>query len=221
MIAGSGTFRLIIYPLLTIWIQILQISTASLDYPNEVIGKPLVECEFDRMVVKSNQNDMIYNACITVQLHPLFVTANDRSYCVQCVFTNSESIENVDETLAISQATPAHLTPHLDSHLAKKPKCSYAIRRDSLDGPKVHYATVGQTVFHVWECDGTDGVRMRVQNCYVEDGQENRILIIDENGYLSLPIFLCGIDQYILPTPQYSRDLRIASQVSFYNFITV
>ncbi|VDM46144.1 unnamed protein product [Toxocara canis] len=144
----------------------------------------------------------MHRICISVQLHPLFVTANDRSYCAQCIYMPAEFVENLDETLAISDATASELSPQFDIS-APRPKCTYAIRRDSIDGPKVHYATVGQTVFHVWECR-IDGVQILVQNCYVEDGQGNRILIIDQNG--------CGVDQYILPTPRYSKDLRVASQ---------
>ncbi|KAK0396093.1 hypothetical protein QR680_001562 [Steinernema hermaphroditum] len=47
---------------------------------------------------------------------------------------------------------------------------------------------------------------MLVQNCYVEDMQGNKILIIDQNG--------CGVDQYVLSTPQYTRDLKTAFQES-------
>ncbi|KHN89172.1 Cuticlin-1 [Toxocara canis] len=111
-------------------------------------------------------------------------------------------MEVKEEEGVASDATASELSPQFDIS-APRPKCTYAIRRDSIDGPKVHYATVGQTVFHVWECR-IDGVQILVQNCYVEDGQGNRILIIDQNG--------CGVDQYILPTPRYSKDLRVASQ---------
>lgn len=36
---------------------------------------------------------------------------------------------------------------------AKMPLCTYSVRRDSIDGPIVQYATVGETVYHVWQCD--------------------------------------------------------------------
>ena len=48
-------------------------------------------------------------------------------------------------------------------------------------GDEIRYATVGDAVYHVWHCPSQlNG--MLVQNCYVEDGQGNRILIIDQNG---------------------------------------
>lgn len=37
---------------------------------------------------------------------------------------------------------------------AKMPACTYTVRRDSLNGPIVTYAKVGETLYHVWECDG-------------------------------------------------------------------
>lgn len=36
---------------------------------------------------------------------------------------------------------------------AKMPLCTYSVRRDSITGPVVQYAVVGETVFHVWQCE--------------------------------------------------------------------
>uniref|UniRef100_A0A1I7WWC1 ZP domain-containing protein n=1 Tax=Heterorhabditis bacteriophora TaxID=37862 RepID=A0A1I7WWC1_HETBA len=83
------------------------------------------------------------------------------------------------------------------------PKCSYTIRKESESGPEVHYATIGDSVFHVWHCDG-ENLGILVQNCHVEDGQGNRILIIDQNG--------CGVDHYVMATPEYNSRLSMAFQ---------
>ena len=39
--------------------------------------------------------------CITVQLHPLFVTEADRSYCAQCVYVEKHVIDDFEQILNI------------------------------------------------------------------------------------------------------------------------
>lgn len=119
------------------------------------------------------------------------------------------------------------------------PTCTYTIHRGTQTGEEVHYATVGEPVYHVWSCPSgeqrnhfkeTERLRrdvanddlcskslimighsnwswtvapakkfiitisnletngMLVQNCYVEDGQGNRILIVDQNGLAILEL---------------------------------
>ncbi|CAJ0586725.1 unnamed protein product, partial [Mesorhabditis spiculigera] len=126
-----------------------------------------------------NPMGMIQRVCITVQLHPLFVTEADRSYCAQCVYVENQVLEDFEQTLAISEHQATELDPQFD--FEETPKCSYRIRKNDKDGPEVHYASVGERVFHVWSCESANA-GILVQNCYVEDGQGNRILIIDQNG---------------------------------------
>lgn len=38
---------------------------------------------------------------------------------------------------------------------ARMPLCTYTVRRGSVNGPIVTYATVGEPVFHVWSCDSS------------------------------------------------------------------
>ncbi|CAJ0945732.1 unnamed protein product, partial [Mesorhabditis belari] len=148
-----------------------------------------------------NPMGMIERICVTVQLHPLFVTESDRSYCAQCVYVENQVLEDFEQTLAISEHQATELDPQFD--FEETPTCSYTIRKDSKDGPEAHYASVGERVFHVWSCESaTAGIL--IQNCYVEDGQGNRILIIDQNG--------CGVDHYVMATPNYSPDLTSAFQ---------
>ncbi|CAB3405492.1 unnamed protein product [Caenorhabditis bovis] len=146
-------------------------------------------------------NGSIKRLCITVQLHPLFVTESDRSYCAQCVYIESHVMKDIESSLDISDSPPTQLSPQFDS--MSMPKCSYTIRKESKDGPVTQYAAIGDSVFHVWSCDG-DYNEILVQNCHVEDGQGNRILIIDQNG--------CGIDHYVMPTPEYTSNKKIAYQ---------
>lgn len=36
---------------------------------------------------------------------------------------------------------------------ARMPLCTYSVRRESVTGPIVAYAVVGEPVFHVWQCE--------------------------------------------------------------------
>ncbi|TMS35689.1 hypothetical protein L596_003034 [Steinernema carpocapsae] len=150
-----------------------------------------------------NPSGTTYRICLAVQIHPLFVTEADRSYCAQCVYMDSNVVEDLQQTIAVSESAPNELDPQFDEF--STPRCSYSIRRGTVDGPPIHYATIGEKVFHVWQCEN-DHIGMLVQNCYVEDMQGNKILIVDQNG--------CGVDQYVLSTPQYSSDLKTAYQES-------
>ncbi|KAK6050348.1 hypothetical protein COOONC_12147 [Cooperia oncophora] len=51
--------------------------------------------------VKDNPSGVIQRVCISVQLHPLFVTESDRSYCAQCVYVQSQVLDDFESTLDI------------------------------------------------------------------------------------------------------------------------
>ncbi|CAL2032590.1 unnamed protein product [Caenorhabditis brenneri] len=110
-------------------------------------------------------------------------------------------MKDIESTLDISEAPPLQLTPQFDAPVM--PTCNYSIRKQGKDGPPVQYASIGDSVFHVWSCDGNHN-GILVQNCHVEDGQGNKILIIDQNG--------CGIDHYVMDTPVYNKEQSIAYQ---------
>ncbi|KAI1720160.1 zona pellucida-like domain-containing protein [Ditylenchus destructor] len=147
-----------------------------------------------------NPAGSMYRICIAVQIHPFFVTDSDRSYCAQCVYMEANVVDDLEQKIAISEMTPSELEPQFDE--ASNPHCTYSIRKGGIDGPEVHAAVVGETVFHVWQCNN-ENVGILVQNCHVEDLQGDKILIIDQQG--------CGVDQYLFRTPQYTADLHTAS----------
>uniref|UniRef100_A0AAF5PY39 ZP domain-containing protein n=1 Tax=Wuchereria bancrofti TaxID=6293 RepID=A0AAF5PY39_WUCBA len=132
------------------------------------------------MTIKKTKNpsSVIYKICITVQLHPVFITDNDRSYCAQCVYLGTDVIEDLQQSLSVSESVSSDLEPKFD---LVTPRCSYQIRRNSVDGPLIRYALLGETVYHVWKCYG-ENFQILVQNCYVEDGEGNHILIISADG---------------------------------------
>uniref|UniRef100_A0A915EDJ2 ZP domain-containing protein n=1 Tax=Ditylenchus dipsaci TaxID=166011 RepID=A0A915EDJ2_9BILA len=94
---------------------------------------------------------------------------------------------------------------------AKMPLCTYSVRRGSVNGPIVTYATVGEPVFHVWHCD-SDMFSMLVHNCFVDDGAgKDRKPLIDEHG--------CTIDPVIVSDLTYNNQANLAySEVNVFKF---
>nr|CDJ97859.1 Endoglin CD105 antigen domain containing protein [Haemonchus contortus] len=91
------------------------------------------------------------------------------------------------------------------------PLCTYTIRRESINGPVVQFAQVGDQVFHVWQCE-SDMFSMLVHSCFVDDsnGQERKPFI-DEYG--------CAIDPIIVPDLVYNKENNLAfSQVNVFKF---
>ncbi|VDL83728.1 unnamed protein product [Nippostrongylus brasiliensis] len=169
-------------------------------YPNEITDQPLVLCEPERILIKvrttSSNPSHIYADdfpddpdCSSRNMNKIALRhgkcgmsterTSDRSYCAQCVYVHSQVLDDFESTLDISDAVPTELAPQFD--VEKMPKCSYTIRKGSESGPEVRYAAVGESVYHVWRCAG-ENAGILVQNCFVEDGQGNRILVIDQNG---------------------------------------
>ncbi|EFO28314.1 hypothetical protein LOAG_00171 [Loa loa] len=70
-------------------------------------------------------------------------------------------------------SVPSDLEPQFD---LTGSRCNYQIKRNSIEGPLIRYASLGETVYHVWKCYG-ENIQILVQNCYVEDGEGNHILI--------------------------------------------
>jgi hypothetical protein len=40
---------------------------------------------------------------------------------------------------------------------AVPPACEYTLRKDTPNGPILQTASIGQIVYHHWECKGSDG----------------------------------------------------------------
>lgn len=43
----------------------------------------------------------VQRICLSVQLHPLFVTEADRSYCVQCVYVEQHILSDFEQSISI------------------------------------------------------------------------------------------------------------------------
>uniref|UniRef100_A0A7E4VQV2 ZP domain-containing protein n=1 Tax=Panagrellus redivivus TaxID=6233 RepID=A0A7E4VQV2_PANRE len=141
---------------------------------------------------------------IIISFHDTFITKVDRAYRCTCFYMEADKI--VTNRIDVS-ALPT--TDLVDT--AKMPLCSYTVRRGSVNGPVVSYATVGEPVFHVWSCD-SDMFSMLVHSCWVDDGAGNeKKLLIDEHG--------CSVDNYIVPDLNYNSAANLAfTEVNVFKF---
>ncbi|GMT15481.1 hypothetical protein PFISCL1PPCAC_6778, partial [Pristionchus fissidentatus] len=122
----------------------------------------------------------VQRVCVSVQLHPMFVTEADRSYCVQCVYVEQHVLRDFEQALDVSNDLQKLL--YQNTRLSSSFSWLQILFQGSPTGPPAHYAVIGDAVYHVWQCDGNNH-GIVVQNCFVEDGKGNRILIIDQDGY--------------------------------------
>lgn len=127
-------------------------------------------------------------------------TGEDRAYLLQCfIGTPQEDAElstNLDvirSELAIAETISLSTFP---------PTCSYSIRKDNPDGPIVTKALVGQTVYHRWDCDGSDKTTnaygIQVHSCYASDDVERKFAFVDPRG--------CSSDLALLTDLTYAED---------------
>lgn len=77
-------------------------------------------------------------------------------------------------------------TPQLQTQQVPMPVCRYEVLNGGPEGSPVFYATIGQMIYHKWTCDSTNENQfcMIVHSCIVDDGNGDRVELIDEKGYL-------------------------------------
>ncbi|CAB3410891.1 unnamed protein product [Caenorhabditis bovis] len=141
---------------------------------------------------------------IIISFHSTFITKVDRAYRCTCFYMEADKV--VTNRFDVSMLPTTDL---IDT--ARMPLCTYSVRRDSVTGPIVEYAKVGESVFHVWNCE-SDMFSMLVHSCFVDDGNgDERKPLLDEHG--------CSIDPLILPDLTYNKENNIAyAQVNVFKF---
>ncbi|VDM47611.1 unnamed protein product [Toxocara canis] len=113
-----------------------------------------------------NPRGVYFIITLIVSFHPSgFITKNDRAFHVKCFYTERDGI--VTAAIKVSALSPTELSDEL-----RMPSCEYSVRHDSINGPQIKFANVGETVFHVWKCSGI-GMGMLVKKCFVTDGDES------------------------------------------------
>lgn len=141
---------------------------------------------------------------IIISFHNTFITKVDRAYRCTCFYMEADKV--VTSRFDVSMLPTTDL---IDT--AKMPLCTYSVHKDSITGPLVQYAKVGDTVFHVWNCE-SDMFSMLVHSCFVDDGNgEERKPLLDEHG--------CAIDPLILPDLTYNKNNNLAyAQVNVFKY---
>uniref|UniRef100_A0A8R1XSY3 ZP domain-containing protein n=1 Tax=Onchocerca volvulus TaxID=6282 RepID=A0A8R1XSY3_ONCVO len=141
---------------------------------------------------------MQFSTVLIISFHPLFITRLDRAFHIRCMYR--EVVRVVTSGIEVSAIATQAL-----EYEYPFPNCIYTIRKDEIDGPILKYARVGDQIVHRWECS-SDVYGLLVYNCYVEDGQGQKQIVIDENG--------CHTDRTILGDPTYVESLNMAYRES-------
>ncbi|VDM96130.1 unnamed protein product [Thelazia callipaeda] len=132
---------------------------------------------------------------VIVSFHPAgFITKNDRAFHVKCFYMEPDTV--VTSALHVSPLVTTELLDEL-----RLPTCEYSVRRDSINGPQLAFANVGETVFHVWQCSGAE-MGMLVKKCFVTDGEGNDHSVLDNDG--------CSLDDLLLGELVYDSSLMRA-----------
>uniref|UniRef100_A0A0N5AQL7 ZP domain-containing protein n=1 Tax=Syphacia muris TaxID=451379 RepID=A0A0N5AQL7_9BILA len=168
-----------------------------------------------------NPRGIFVSASVIISFHPQFVTKVDRAYRIQCFYMEADKTVSAD--LEISDITTLFYSvtvpmPILDG---------------GPNGEPVRVALVGQQVYHKWTCDSEtmkseqkigfpkfyddilfditgDIFCALVHSCYVNDGNDNRIEILDLNG--------CATDKYLLNNLEYPTDLMAGQEAHVYKY---
>ncbi|KAK6034436.1 zona pellucida-like domain protein [Cooperia oncophora] len=147
----------------------------------------------------ANPRGVNFVVTVLVSFHPAgFITKNDRAFHVKCFYMEPDSI--VSQSIDVSSLPTTELQDSMTM-----PKCEYSVRRDSPNGPTLTYANVGETVYHVWECNPPD-MGMLVKKCFVTDGDGEDHAVIDYDG--------CSTDSFLISELIYDQNLMRAHATS-------
>ncbi|KAI6214831.1 hypothetical protein M3Y94_00314700 [Aphelenchoides besseyi] len=147
-----------------------------------------------------NPRGIFVEMTVVFMFHSVFMTKVDQTVKIQCFYMEAE--KSVTVPLEVSM-----ITTQFRQKMYEMPRCEYTLRKDNPNGPIVQYATLGQSVYHRWECieeGNKDSFGMLIHNCFVDNGFGDHVDIIDSNG--------CGLDAVLLSTPDYDSTLRLATK---------
>ncbi|PAV62263.1 hypothetical protein WR25_09367 [Diploscapter pachys] len=146
-----------------------------------------------------NPKGIFVEVTFVFMFHQLFMTKSDQTIKLQCFYMEAQ--KPVTVPLSVSM-----ITTQFREQIYQMPVCTYTLRKDSPDGEIIKFASLGEKVYHRWECEEVeqkDTFGMLVHSCYVDNGFGDRVDVLDENG--------CGLDFVILRTPEYDSSLRLAT----------
>ncbi|EYB83247.1 hypothetical protein Y032_0339g2955 [Ancylostoma ceylanicum] len=139
-----------------------------------------------------NPLTITYEVTVVIQHHPLFITAGDRAYRLNCIYRQADDI--LTQKINVNDPAPIPL-----EGLAV-PQCRYDVLT-SINGPILRFANVGEPVVHKWTCN-SDLHGFVVHSCVVRDPAGVEYKLIDERG--------CVIEKALIPDVRYATDLSSA-----------
>ncbi|KAI1732528.1 cuticlin-1 [Ditylenchus destructor] len=153
----------------------------------------------------SNPNGIFLSASIIVAFHAEFLTKFDRVYHVQCFYMEMQNMLQKEITVKMPP-------PVLQTQQVPMPTCKYEVLAGGPEGPPVFYATIGQMVYHKWTCESSSENQfcMVVHTCIVDDGNGDRVELIDEKG--------CARDKFLLQNLDYVSDLLVGKEAHVYKY---
>ncbi|GMR60707.1 hypothetical protein PMAYCL1PPCAC_30902, partial [Pristionchus mayeri] len=173
-------------------------------YRNTSIRIQLTDCGTERRL-SMDPPGMFVTTNIVVAFHPQFLTKHDRVYQVMCYYMAMERTE--ERTIKISMPGPK-----LQTAVVPMPICKYEVLDKTPFGPPVHYAQIGQMIYHKWTCETEtkDTFCMVVHSCTVDDGDGNKVELLDQKG--------CAHDKYLLQNLEYTSDLMAGKEAHVYKY---
>ncbi|KAL3107658.1 hypothetical protein niasHT_018856 [Heterodera trifolii] len=104
------------------------------------------------------------------------------------------------------------------------PQCNYHLRH-GIDGPFLKYASIGEPVTHVWQCDPVAGwlYGVLIHSCFVDDGRGNRFDLVDDKGCVTDQSLLADIqyDEKAFAAHSHAHVFRYADRVQLFFTCTV
>ncbi|KAK6747820.1 hypothetical protein RB195_000795 [Necator americanus] len=189
---------------LKILLQVILLIVRSVAIPidNGVDGDPEIECGASSIAVNLNTRNIFEGH---VYVKPKFLTKVDRAYRVSCFYMEAD--KDVTSLIAVSDITTESVTG-----IVQMPICKYEILEGGPYGIPVQYSTIGQQVYHKWTCtsETVNTFCMVVHSCSVDDGNGDRVDILDSNG--------CALDRYVLNDLEYPEDLLAGQEAHVYKY---
>ncbi|KAE9550245.1 hypothetical protein FO519_006543 [Halicephalobus sp. NKZ332] len=142
---------------------------------------------------------------LIVAFNPEFLTKIDKIYVIQCYYMEMENM--LEKQISVSMPPPT-----LHTQQVPMPVCRYEVLDGSPEGPPVFYATIGQMVYHKWTCEAQTENQfcMTVHSCTVDDGNGDKVELINEDG--------CAKDKYLLQNLDYVSDLMVGKEAHVYKY---
>lgn len=160
-----------------------------------------IQVPFDKCGVRRSRSlnppGLATSVTVIITFHPQFLTKVDRAYHVRCFYMEA------DKTVT-NQIDVSMLTTNLISQAVVMPVCRYEVLAGATDNEALQpmkFARIGDKSYHKWSClsESIDTFCMTVHSCFVSDGADKRVQLLDENG--------CAQDKYLLQNVEYSNDL--------------